>query len=134
MTKRKKQSIYELQDKQYWQTYEWARLLSEQYPHVAAVKIDITFKDLDWATNPAPRSLVYRPQQKAHFRMKCPYRECVWGGFDFSSYVEEAIRSSSNEAAGQILCNGWQDQERINKHQCMLESAFTVTIERRTPQ
>jgi hypothetical protein len=130
MARKKKQSVYELHNQQYYQQQQWASTLCERYPGVASVKINIELKDPDWHDDPKAKELNFRADQKAFFHMQCPYRECVRGGFDFSEGVKEAINSPGNEAAGRILCNGWQDEERINKHRCMLEASYKVTVER----
>jgi hypothetical protein len=130
MARKKKQTVYDLHNQQYWRMHDWARPMSESYPEIASVKIELTFKDPDWHGDPAPRTLNFGPHQKSYFHMQCPYRECVRGGFDFSQGVKEAINNPSNEAIGRVLCDGWQDQERINKHHCMLAVSYRVTVER----
>ncbi len=130
MPQNKKLSVYELHNQQYWRMQGLARPMTECYPEIASVKIELTFKDPDCYGDPAPKTLTFGPQQNAYFYMQCPYRECVQGGFDFSQGVKEAINKQSNEAIGRILCDGWQDQERINKHRCMLSVSYRVTVER----
>ena len=131
MVRKKKQSVYQLQTQQRCRERDWARTLKEEHSGVSSIAIDLNFEDIDvWPGNPAPKTLTFKPEQKAHFHMPCPYRECVWGGFNFSEGVREAIKSPSNEATGRVLCQGWQDEERINKHRCLLVANYKVTVQR----
>lgn len=130
MTKKKKQSVYQLDTQQYLREHGWAKPLKERYPQVSSIKIDVHFKDADvWPGDPDPKVLNFAPEQKAFFLMRCPYRECVRGGFDFSSGVQEAINSPSFSSEGRVTCDGWQDEQRINRHRCSLAASYKVSVE-----
>jgi hypothetical protein len=133
MAKRKKKpTVYQQHALFYWQQQQWTAPMSESYPDVASITIDVKLTDPDgWAGNPAPTQLTFTPDQKAFFQMQCPYRECVRGGFDFSKGVSQAVADPAGRSAGYELCNGWQDEERIGKHSCMLRADYNITVQRR---
>ena len=105
-----------------------AQLIREIYPDVERIVIDLSFRDFDEKCNPSPSQLIFTPKSKAFFEIECPFWECILGGFDFSSDIRRCIESKSNSISGQATCQGWQDQERINKHRCLLRANFTISV------
>ncbi len=123
---RRKPDIYERQkqirNQEYWQSHP----LREKYPEVTGLVIKMSFKDYDERSNPKPRQVEFSQESKAFFKIDCPYRECVSGGFDFSSAIDELVTSHLDKLDGTITCQGWQDKERIGKHRCFLELSYTI--------
>lgn len=105
--------------------------MREAFPTVGTVRIDLTFEDFDQREKiPArPGALRFTPEDKAFFELKCPFRECVEGGFDFESAVREAIRTGQAAATDSKTCEGWQDQERIGKYRCLLKVRYEIHVE-----
>jgi hypothetical protein len=105
--------------------------IRERFPAVKAIRIDVTFEDPDHfeAVPARPWALRFTPDHKAFFDEKCPFRECVEGGFDFSSAIREAIDTAQATATGILRCQGWQDRERIGAHRCLLAAHYTIQIE-----
>jgi hypothetical protein len=130
MVRKKKQSAEELHNQQFGQQHQWASSLHELYPGVSAVTINIEFRrDEPLPGTPEPKMMRFTSEQKAFFRMACPSEECVRGGFDFSKGVEHAIHNPGHASTGRVICDGWQDEEQINKHRCMLAASYKVSVE-----
>ena len=101
--------------------------ISQSYPDIKSIEIKITFTDPDDGKK-IEKKQSYNTDSKAFFQYDCPYRECVNGGFNMKNAVEKAIESSSGNFQEKLICRGWQDQERINKNECLLEALITVKI------
>lgn len=130
-SKKKKQNVYERATHFYWQQHQDSPLMKERHPNVRVIEISVDYKDPDgWAGDPKSEVHTFGPEQKAFFQTRCPYRECVNGGFNYAEGVRLALESPSNEASGRVSCDGWQDQERINRHRCMLGASFKVSVRR----
>ncbi|MCK4913426.1 MAG: hypothetical protein KAS69_02370 [Planctomycetes bacterium] len=123
---RRKPDIYEQQKQRYWDGYRRAPLLKEKYPKVTNISVEMSFKDNDERSNPKPQQVEFSQESKAFFKIECPCHECVSGGFDFSSAINELVTSHLDKLDGTITCQGWQDKERINKHRCFLKLNYTI--------
>ncbi len=124
---RKKPDIYEQEKQRRWEAYHRSPLLKEKYPKVTDLMVKMSFKDYDGGSNPEPRQEKYSPESKAFFKIACPHRECVSGGFDLSSAIDKLVTSRLGKLDGTITCQGWQDKERINKHRCFLELNYAIS-------
>jgi len=125
---RRKPDIYERQKQIHNQEYGRSPLLKEQYPEVTDLIVEMSFKKYDnWGSNPEPRQEKYSQESKAFFKIACPHRECVSGGFDFSSAIDELVTSHLDKLDGTMTCQGWQDKERINKNHCFLKLDYTIS-------
>jgi hypothetical protein len=125
---KKKLDIYERQNQMRHQEYWRSPPLKEKYPKVKDLTVEISFKDYDGGSNPEPKQENYSQESKAFFKIACPHRECVSGGFDFSSAINELVTSRLDKLDGTITCQGWQDKERINKHRCFLELHYKISV------
>ena len=124
---RRKPDIYEQQRQRYWEGYNRSPLLKEKYPEVTDLMVEMSFKDPDGECNPEPRQVKFSQESKAFFKIECPYRECVSGGFDFSSDIDKLVTSRLDKLDGTITCPGWQDKERINKNHCFLKLDYIIS-------
>lgn len=120
-------NMYERQEQRFWEEYNRAPLIQDLYPSLATLLIDMTFKNTDWGGDPNPKQGRYKTDSKAFFKIRCPHHECVSGGFDLSSAVAQLIQHSGAEDVGEMTCHGWQDQERINKHRCLLKMKYRIS-------
>lgn len=113
----------------YWQRYYSSPTIEYIYPGVAIITINMIFRDdshnrvIDTSTDK------YLPSQKAFFRIKCHQRECVNGGFDLSSTVSSAVHSDEGRSKGRIICQGWQDRERIGNYHCLWELEYDIIVD-----
>jgi hypothetical protein len=125
--RKKKLDIYEQQKQRYWEAYDRARFIKDKFPMLASLSIDMAFEEPDWGGNPSPRQESFGPESKAFFEVECPYIECISGGFNLSNAVSKLVNNRLNETSGTIICQGWQDQERVGQHRCLLKMKYKIT-------
>lgn len=125
---RKKPDIYEQQKQRCWDEYHRSPLLKEKYPKVSSISVEMNFKDSDGMGDPKPDKKEFSRESNAFFKIECPYRECVSGGFDFSSDIDKLVTSGLDKLDGSITCQGWQDKERIGRHHCFLKLNYTISV------
>lgn len=106
-----------------------APTIGDEFPDVVHIRINLTFEDFDEKCDPKPVELNYSPESRSFFELKCPYWECVMGGFNFSAPVQKAVREQLPNLKGTEKCGGWQDRERINKNPCYLKAHYEVYIQ-----
>ncbi len=124
---RRKPDIYEQQRQRYWERWHRSPLLKEKYPKVTSISVEMSFKDSDGKCDFESKKEIYSQESKAFFKIECPYRECVSGGFNFSFDIDKLVTSHLDKLDGTITCQGWQDKERIGKHRCFLELNYTIS-------
>ncbi len=103
--------------------------IEDKFPGVNSIRINLTFEDFDRDCDPKPQELNFFPESTAFFEHKCPFRECVMGGFDFSATMNQCIRARQSEVEGELKCQGWQDRERINHSRCLLKARHGIHFE-----
>ena len=124
---RKKPDIYEREKQMRLDAYFRSPSLKEKYPQVIELMVEMNFKDYDGGSAPEPKQEKYSLESKAFFKIDCPYRECISGGFDLSLAIDKLVTSHLDKLDGTITCQGWQDKERINKNRCFLQLNYTIT-------
>jgi hypothetical protein len=129
MGRTKKPDEFEAHIQRRHQRNQLAERICEDMPNVERIVIDLEFKDSDMTCDPSPESLTFGPESKATFEIGCPFHECIMGGFDFGSAIRACVDATQSESKGEITCDGWQDRERYQKHQCMLKANYTITVE-----
>jgi len=124
----KKPDVYEKQEQYRREAYRLASTMKQRHPRLVSLSIDMNFKaDEDWKSDPKSQQETYGPDSKAFFEVKCPYHECIRGGFNLMSAVSDMVAKSDVEATGELICQGWQDRERVNKHRCLLKMTYRIT-------
>ncbi|MCS4505625.1 hypothetical protein NYO91_16180 [Arhodomonas aquaeolei] len=122
----KKTNIYEKQEQRFWDDYSRAQLIRDLYPSLDSLFVEMTFNNPDWGGDPSPKTELRKRDSKAFFKVQCPHYECVHGGFDLSNAVAQLVKNADKYSVGEITCQGWQDQERINKHRCLLRMKYKI--------
>lgn len=56
--------------------------------------------------------------------IECPMRECVDGGFNLG--IQRNGSGLEIGCSGSIVCQGWEDKQRINKHRCLCELHYEI--------
>lgn len=82
-----------------------AGLLSERFPQVLAIVIDMTFNRK--ALNPAnmKRTMYFYPDTYAYFHLGCMTRSCEDGGFDLSHVITTMVRDHAETRTGEMECS-----------------------------
>lgn len=112
-----------------WQEYNSSPVIAEKYPNVATLIIEMVLHDdsgirvINEETRDYPVS-----QSKTIIRLKCPNYECVQGGFDLTRVVASVIENKEQEREGRLVCQGWQDQERIGKYHCYTDLVYKIAV------
>ncbi len=106
-----------------------SRLVGEEFSRTHKIQIELVFEDYDNQCHPKPGQMEYSIKSKSFFELKCPFHECVMGGFDLSAAVRQAISARLTHATGSTKCSGWQDRDRIGKHGCSLKANYEIRIQ-----
>lgn len=109
--------------------YYDALSLSDIYPNVSKVTVKCYSKSGSFEGAEIDSVVVRNPNDKFLFLVKCPNGSCTDIGFDLGGDVRDVIRNRKPSSSGTKKCNGWEDSERIGKHECLSEVEFTITVE-----
>jgi len=81
-----------------------AGIMSEHYPEVATIVINMKYKQKGIA-NPIQRTLNFSPDSYAFFKVDCLSNDCIDGGFDMSWIITSMIRNRSELSKGELGCD-----------------------------
>jgi hypothetical protein len=86
-----------------------AGLVSERFPEVSGMVINMTYYQK--VANPVlmVRTLNVFPTDYAYFLMECALKDCVDGGFDLTPVISELVRKRKRSASGSMVCGGEND-------------------------
>lgn len=86
-----------------------AGLLSDRYPKVSGIKINMTYYHK--AENPVlmERKVNFFPTSYAYFKMECMIKGCENGGFDLTRVVKKQIKDHKKLSKGTMVCKGKHD-------------------------
>jgi hypothetical protein len=105
-----------------------AGYMKDRYPQVAVLTLELTYEDPDAWSQTHVVTRVREPKHSASFKLACPQRECVRGGHNLTDVIRTLIHNGEHEAAGEMVCMGWQDQERVNHYRCRWILHYKVTV------
>ena len=83
-----------------------AGLISEHFPQVAGMVIQLTYYQDRANSLLMVRTVNVFPTSSAYFRMDCMTKGCEDGGFDLTSVIRGMIRDKKREKKGRIECRG----------------------------
>ena len=101
--------------------------IAEAYPEVVSVGIELEYFDSETGKLTNKITHTIPNSAKTYYKISCPCRECVGGGFDISSALSTMLRAKSPSHSGESTCHGWQDQERISKNHCYTKIRYTLS-------
>lgn len=86
-----------------------AGLVSERYPQVDAMVINMTYYQN--ASNPILmlRTINVLPRDYAYFKMDCMIKGCTDGGFDLTRVIADLIKNRKKSGSGTMICKGKND-------------------------
>ena len=119
-----------LDKERHYSTYDVApnRLL-DLYPDVESVILFIAIEEADEQAEPNYQQIIFTGHSVAAFRLECSRDDCVGGGFDFSSFIDELVRSGKLMAKGKIACQGSLKSDETGLC-CALNSEYRIVIRR----
>jgi hypothetical protein len=108
-----------------------AGFIKDRFPEVVSIKIKKDFIDYDTNEHLNENSQEWDIPLTTYalFEIKCPMYECVDGGFDLTDIITKTIKNKLTHKKGSLTCQGWQDQERVGKHQCLTKLLYEIRIE-----
>lgn len=103
-----------------------ARTISERYPDINHVDVEITLDFQTWvcSTKPEEHRFTMKPEHKVHLYYDCPNRDCTGSGFDLTSALEESLRSKEI-VEGSLRCNGKEDAKYEHASGCSCMTTCT---------
>jgi hypothetical protein len=81
-------------------------LVSEHFPGVSSIVIDVT--NSYGKINPITvlRTLNFWPSSQAYFNIECLGKGCLHGGFDLDQVITMMIRTHKKSKEGKLICDG----------------------------
>jgi hypothetical protein len=81
-------------------------LISEHFPKVSSIVIDVT--NSYGKINPITvlRTLNFWPSSYAYFNIECLSKGCLDGGFDLDQVIAMMVRRHKESREGEIVCDG----------------------------
>lgn len=88
-----------------------AGLLSERFPSVSRMVINMTYYQK--GANPILmlRTINVIPTDSAYFKMECMIKGCVEGGFDLSRVIAKMVKARKKVGKGKLRCRGKTDTD-----------------------
>jgi len=83
-----------------------AGLVSEHYPKVSSLVINMTYYRKGENPVVMVRTVNYSPGGSAYFKMECATKDCVGGGFDLTPVIAEMVEGRRGSKKGRLLCVG----------------------------
>lgn len=86
-----------------------AGLVSERFPNVSGIQIQMTYYQN--GANPVlmERTLNIFPTSYAYFKMDCMIKGCEGGGFDLTPAVADMVKNRKKVKKGALVCYGKTD-------------------------
>jgi hypothetical protein len=106
---------------------EFKQLISQINSKVVEVLIELDFSE-NVENSHEPFSTTLLPAEKASFTYTCINRSCTKKFYDFTEFLDDAIRGNKKIVEGRISCDGWQDKQRIGQNQCLSMVNFKITV------
>ncbi|MDR4504419.1 MAG: hypothetical protein MRK01_06440 [Candidatus Scalindua sp.] len=110
-----------------------AGLIKDVSPDVKEIVFEFKLKDPDGSIispnyKPSYSSYKRLPQDSAFFQFECNNHECVNGGFGLTKEIKNMTHVHKLNSFGTLICQGWQDSERVDQHSCLNELTYSVRI------
>jgi|APSaa5957512535_1039671.scaffolds.fasta_scaffold29284_1 hypothetical protein len=129
----KKKSTEQIQNEIKHQKIINAGFIKDIYPELKEINFEFKIENPDGLSispnyKPSYSKSKRLPQHSACFQFECKDRECVNGGFNLTKEIKNMIQVHKLESSGQLICQGWQDPQRINQHHCLIELNYIIRI------
>lgn len=125
--KRKKNDLHTLAALD-WQEYVEAPTVKEVCPKASSLTIDSVLYDDSGVRIVRTDSQSYEGAAKFLFKIKCANYECVAGGFNLTHMVRYVLANNLDKKEEKIICQGWQDRERVGKYHCLCELHYNISV------
>lgn len=105
-----------------------AGLVSERFPTVSGIVIQITYYRKAAVPLLMVRTVNICPASYAYFKMDCMIKGCEGGGFDLTSVVTNMIKAHKKMKSGALNCSGTADA--IESDHARIEYAAVIQYKR----
>lgn len=89
-------------------------LLSERFPQVSSVVIQMTYYQKGINPILMLRTVNIFPNNSAYFNMECAVKDCIGGGFDLTSVITGMIKGRKKSGKGKFVCHGKIEDQLID--------------------
>ncbi|WP_028079821.1 hypothetical protein [Solimonas soli] len=111
------------------QNYDIAPTISERWPEVRSVAVDLRFARMERRTLPMPYRQIFLPPMRAFFAFLCPDPECRNGGFDLTPTIERGHARHGGAIHGTLACGGQRPTRERGWAACEIELQFDVIFD-----
>jgi hypothetical protein len=101
-----------------------AERLGEKYPSVGHLSLSLSIRAPNNEVEPTLNGRSFGSDARAYFRFKCKNVDCVDGGFDLSSDIDEMVKQHTGEISGRRVCQGWESRKMVDQRRCLYELNF----------
>jgi hypothetical protein len=81
-------------------------LISEHFPKVSSIVIDVTNSYGERNPITVLRTLNFWPDSYAYFNIECLGKGCLDGGFGLNQVITMMVRSHKDSGEGELVCDG----------------------------
>lgn len=107
---------------------ERAQRISDRYPGVAKIAINLSSRASFEKTEPTIRGFSMGPDALANFVFRCKNTECIDGGFELTDEIDQMVESFDTNAHGRRVCQGWNGKDNIGHQRCYYELNFVINV------
>ena len=101
-----------------------AGFLSEIFPKVSGIMINMVYYQKSSEKIFLDRSINFFPSSYAYFSMECFTKECNNGGFELTPIIKKMVKARKKTSKGKLVCKGTNDA-KIKDHMTM---SFDINI------
>lgn len=83
-----------------------AGLVSEHFPIVSKITLVLTYYHVAVIPVLMVRTINFRPDSAANFKMNCAIPGCEGGGFDLTKIIAAAVKGHKETLKGNLACEG----------------------------
>ena len=106
----------------------YTQTLAERYPMVKEILIKASFNEPNSIPRFGVQNHAFKPESPAHFEIPCPSENCLDGSFNLDFVIANMLFRRIAEGEGMLHDKGGERSYLANKHLCLLEMHYTITI------
>ena len=115
-----------------WRIKQCFAPFGEAYPNVLSCSITYSRKADGaggWYGDKTSHTIKVSMFDSSMVTIPCVNSDCTKGYFDLKDIIRDMISHHETDRQGKIVCDGYQDAERIDVHQCLCELKLEKHIE-----
>ena len=112
--------------------YEQSTTVSQQFPRVSELVLEIRFTGAQNKPLLSPYKQIYTGDMQAFFALQCPSKECAGGGFDLQAAVARAAGRPGGIGHEQMSCSGVRTDSEARGQPCPIEMVVDIEAKKRS--